>query len=190
LAAIPGAQSETQPSSAATVRVASQAPNLDQIESAYRATTPGTRDIVDVTIQGMTYTFDTTTPQVGHGVANRLIAISGVSGQSHGIRDTARMAGHPNPWDVDRGHAASRAQGGGYDINLTPQDPRLNRGWSLQGREWRAIERYLADHPGTAFVVRLIYTDNSDFADRFEYSVRSPDGQWRTTQFDNPRPAP
>jgi hypothetical protein len=180
--------SGTQPS-APTVVAASHSPDVDQMVASYRAATQGTRDIVNVTDNEIAYVFDVTKPQAGRNVANRVIAVSGVSGPSHGARDKSRMAGHPNPSGADRGHLSSRGQGGGYDINLAPQDPRLNRGWSLHGREWRAIERYLADNPGTHFVVRLIYTDDSDWADRFEYSVRQPDGQWRTTHFDNPRPA-
>lgn len=36
-------------------------------------------------------------------------------------------------------------------MNLFLQRRDLNRGWSQQGKQYRAMEQYLADHPGTFF---------------------------------------
>ncbi|ERK73552.1 hypothetical protein N136_00110 [Leifsonia aquatica ATCC 14665] len=41
----------------------------------------------------------------------------------------------------DRGHFLPYTGGGGFGPNLFPQDTALNRGWSKEGREYRAFER-------------------------------------------------
>jgi len=38
--------------------------------------------------------------------------------------------------------------GGGDFVNLVPQDPQLNRGWSETCKRWRSLERAVAADPG------------------------------------------
>jgi hypothetical protein len=44
-----------------------------------------------------------------------------------------------------------------------PQDRDLNRGWSEEGKRYRALEREIGASPGRFFFCRLIYTDETDF---------------------------
>ena len=143
------------------------------------------RDVREIEVDGFTYLYDTTTSPARSEPDNRIIAVYGRSGGSHGERDKSRMAGFPNPNHVDRGHLVARLAGGGYDLNLVPQDPSLNRGHSEPGKVWRELEIYLADNPGTAFFVRPTYRDDSDYPSRFEFGVQSESGQWRIEAFDN-----
>jgi hypothetical protein len=43
------------------------------------------------------------------------------------------------------------------------QDRELNRGWSVEGRRYRALEREIANTPGTFFFCCLLYADDIDF---------------------------
>lgn len=151
--------------------------------------TTGRREVVEVTVDGFTYLYDSTTAPASDEADNRVVAVHGRSGSPHGPRDTSRMRGHPNPNRVDRGHLVARAVGGGYDLNLVPQDPKLNQGRSEPGKVWRKLETYLAENPGTEFFVRPTYDDNSDYPTQLEFGVQLANGEWRVETFDN-RPEP
>jgi hypothetical protein len=68
----------------------------------------------------------------------------------------------------------AHASGGGVDINLFHQDAAFNRGWSAQGREYRAMERYCARHAGTFCFARPIYTDDTARPAELEFGVLRP----------------
>ena len=90
-------------------------------------------------------------------------------------RDKSRMQGFPNPnvsarrvlgkkaFRADKGHFLGHASGGILDINLFPQRRELkkNRGWSAEGKEFRRMESYVAQHPGIFFYHRPIYDDDT-----------------------------
>jgi hypothetical protein len=57
-----------------------------------------------------------------------------------------------------------------------PQDRDLNRGWSTEGRRYRALEREIASRPGTFFFCCLLYADDSDFPAAIDLGVLRPDG--------------
>ena len=112
-------------------------------------------------------------------------------------RDTSRMRGFPNvnasvqavlgekAFKADKGHFLGHASGGILDINLFPQRRELNRGWSEEGKRFRSMERYVAEHPGTFFYHRPIYNDETWIPDRLEYGVLKDDGDWWTDSFQN-----
>lgn len=104
----------------------------------------------------------------------RVVGVWGLSQPGPGGRNHSRMRGHPRPGRSadDRGHLISCAAGGGYDINLVPMDAALNRGWSLEGARFRALERKAASTPGTLFFIRLLYHDGTDRPVRFEAGVQ------------------
>ncbi|MFE4948651.1 hypothetical protein ACFQ9V_00935 [Leifsonia sp. NPDC056665] len=60
-------------------------------------------------------------------------------------RDINYQRGYPlanhGPRRLDRGHFLPYSGGGGFGPNLFPQDTALNRGWSKDGRAYRAFER-------------------------------------------------
>jgi hypothetical protein len=151
----------------------------------YLDRTGGRREVVEIDLGDVTYLFDSTTAPTEREATNRVVAVHGRSGKSHGDRDKSRMSGHPNPNHVDRGHLVARAIGGGYDLNLIPQDPKLNRGHSEPGKVWRELERDLENRPGTAFFVRPTYGDTSDYPTHLEFGVQLESGEWRVEHFDN-----
>lgn len=88
-------------------------------------------------------------------------------------RDTAYQRGFPiAPGDddspVDRGHVIPHLSGGEFGPNVFRQDRALNRGWSEQGKRYRALEREAAATPGTLYVAHLIYTDDSAYPSEVE----------------------
>jgi hypothetical protein len=151
----------------------------------YLDRTGGHREVVEVIVDGFTYLYDATTAPAAADAANRVVAVHGRSGDAHGPRDAARMRGYPNPNRVDRGHLVARAIGGGYDLNLIPQDPALNRGHSEPGKVWRELETYLANNPNSEFFVRPTYEDNSDYPTQIEFGVQLANSEWRIETFDN-----
>lgn len=88
-------------------------------------------------------------------------------------RDTAYQRGFPmvpgaDGFPVDRGHLIPHLSGGEFGPNLFRQDRSLNRGWSEEGKRYRALEREAAATPGTLYFGHLIYADDSAFPDEIE----------------------
>ena len=90
-------------------------------------------------------------------VAERVVLAYAFSTPSLTKRDASRIRGFPNvnasvkkamgdrAFHADKGHFLGHASGGTLDINLFPQRRDLNRGWSDQGKRYRAMERYVAN---------------------------------------------
>lgn len=147
-------------------------------------------NIVQFTEHGNEYLFDFAsgliwTRQRPQPPADRLVAVYGFSRPPSGPRDASRMQGFVRGGmavggkPMDKGHAVSHAQGGGLDVNLFPQRPEVNRGRSEAGREYRKMEKYCAQHPGTFFFVRFIYGDQTWTPWALEYGVlRAPRDLW------------
>ncbi len=91
----------------------------------------------------------------------------------------------PDADEFDRGHFLGHASGGELDINLFPQDRRLNRGWSEEGKLFRKMESHAASHPGTFFFHGAVYADDSWVPDRLEYGVLLDDREWWIETFHN-----
>ncbi len=112
-------------------------------------------------------------------------------------RDSARMRGFPNvnvsvnkamgskSFLADKGHFLGHASGGILDINLFPQRRELNRGWSDEGKRFRAMERYVAEHRGTFFYHRPLYDSENWIPCRLEYGVLLEDTKWWVDEFQN-----
>ncbi|MGH9014005.1 MAG: DNA/RNA non-specific endonuclease [Acidimicrobiia bacterium] len=175
-------------------RSASVAVLVAEREAEYLADTRGTRELVHVTLDsGITYSYDATQSSSAAEPANRVVAVWGVSGEPAGPREAARLTGFPSPVGqgsepLDRGHLVAHAAGGTEDgINLIPQDRELNRGTGTDAdkKRWRAIERDLSRRPGTPFVVRPQYVDDSDFPGALEFGVQLSDGTWEVPTFYN-----
>jgi hypothetical protein len=104
---------------------------------------------------------------------DRVVAVWGLSkSEPAGTRDTSRMAGFlGGVWSStypgrDRGHFFAHTMGGGTDINLFPQLASVNR-----GGEWRRMERYAAENPGTFCFIRPIYTGSGWTPSELEYGI-------------------
>lgn len=123
---------------------------------------------------------------------DRLVVAYGRSAGPLGARDASRMKGFlgggieiPGKGTFDKGHAMAHASGGGLDVNLFPQRRELNRGWSADGKVYREMERYCAEHPGTFAFSRLIYTDLTWVPAKVEYGVLEDDSRLWVEEFLN-----
>ena len=107
-------------------------------------------------------------------------------------RDVTYQRGFPMaPADgvaaVDRGHLIPHLSGGEFGPNIFRQDRALNRGWSAQGKRYRALEREAAAVPGTLFFGHFLYIDDSAYPSEIEIGLLR-DAELHVERFDN-RPA-
>lgn len=120
--------------------------------------------------------------------ANRVIAAWGRSRPENRVGDRRVLRRFPLPSrdsrSLDRGHLFALASGGGENVNLVPQATKLNRGWSEQGRRWRALER-LAAKSSVPMFMHVDYEDLSDVPSAFEVRVEAPDGDVIVERFVN-----
>ena len=61
----------------------------------------------------------------------------------------------------------------------------LNRGWSIQGKRFREMEKYVATHVGTFFYHGALYDDETWIPASLEYGVLREDGTWWIERFHN-----
>jgi hypothetical protein len=99
-----------------------------------------------------TYLFDLASA-VGAAQEDRTVAAWAVTPSAIGERDVSYQRGFPLPPDpdgtpVDRGHSISHLSGGEFGPNIFRQHRALNRGWSEEGKRFRALEREAAATPG------------------------------------------
>jgi hypothetical protein len=116
---------------------------------------------------GAHYLFDYAS-SVGGLQEDRTVAAWAVTPPRVQRRDVAYQRGFPlgpapaSP-PVDRGHLIPHLSGGEFGPNIFRQDRALNRGWSEQGKRYRALEREAAATPGTFYFGHLLYEDNSAY---------------------------
>lgn len=112
---------------------------------------------------------------------DRTIAAWGFPDSRPHRRDTAYQRGYPAPQGrattpLDKGHMVPHTAGGTFGPNIFPQDRDLNRGWSAEGRRYRALEREIANTPGTFFFCCLLYADDTSFPVAVELGLLRSDG--------------
>jgi hypothetical protein len=86
---------------------------------------------------------------------------------------------------VDRGHLIPHLSGGEFGPNIFRQDRALNRGWSEDGKRYRALERAAAETPGALYFGHLLYSDHTDYPRRIEIAVLIPGATLHVEHFDN-----
>ena len=86
---------------------------------------------------------------------------------------------------VDRGHLIPHLSGGEFGPNIFRQDRALNRGWSEQGKRYRALERAAVGTPGALYLGHLLYADDTAYPNRIEIAVLLAGEALRVEQFDN-----
>ena len=134
----------------------------------------GPTNVLAITASGFDYLYDFCS-EVTDAREDRLVAAYGMSREPEGKRNASRLRGFPASDDRgDRGHFMAHAAGGGLDINVFHQDPELNRGWSVEGKRYREMERYCAEHVGTFFFSRPIYTDRTARPSEIEFGILLP----------------
>jgi hypothetical protein len=137
-------------------------------------------DLHEILFDDATFLFDLASA-VDAPQADRTVAARGLSRRPSAPRDEAYQRGYPSPRGraarpLDKGHLIPHTAGGELGPNIFPQDRDLNRGWSLEGRRYRAIEREITGRPGTFFFCHLLYIDESDFPEAVELGVLRADG--------------
>jgi len=124
----------------------------------------------------------------------RLVAAIGLSETNRATRDDSRLRGWVGPTERmfghrrDKGHFVAHRIGGAVDraeVNVFVQRRDLNRGWSVAGRAFRAMEDYCATRSGVLCFNRPIYLDETATPAYIEFGVlREPDDLW-VRLFDN-----
>jgi hypothetical protein len=147
--------------------------------AAYRSQVPRC-SLLEFESDGARFLFDLASEAAG-AQADRTVAAWGHSRRAPRPRDQAYQRGYPSPQGraarpLDKGHMVAHAAGGTFGPNMFPQDRELNRGWSAEGRRYRALEREVATTPGTFFLCCLLYADDSDFPAAVDLGILRPDG--------------
>jgi hypothetical protein len=130
--------------------------------------------LVQFTQSGATYLFDLASA-VGAGQEDRTVAAWTATPATVGKRDVSYQRGFPLAADpgspsVDRGHLIPNLSGGEFGPNIFRQDRSLNRGWSQEGRRFRALEREAAI-PGIFYFGHLLYEDDTAYPMEVEIGV-------------------
>jgi hypothetical protein len=124
---------------------------------------------------GATYLFDLAScadlPQEDRTVAAWALTPPAVTKRDSSYQRGFPLAPHAAEAPVDRGHVIAHLSGGEFGPNIFRQDRALNRGWSEEGKRYRALEREAAATPGTLYVAHLIYTDDSAHPSELETGV-------------------
>jgi hypothetical protein len=128
--------------------------------------------LVQFVQSGATYLFDLASA-VGAEQEDRTLAAWTVTPATVGQRDVSYQRGFPLPPDpdgtlVDRGHLIPHLSGGEFGPNIFRQRRDLNRGWSGQGKRFRALERQAAAAPGTLYFGHLLYEDGTAYPTEIE----------------------
>jgi hypothetical protein len=127
-----------------------------------------------------TFLFDQASA-TGAAQADRTIAAWGLSRSERRRRDAAYQRGYPSPAgraerSLDKGHMVAHSAGGEFGPNIFPQDRALNRGWSAEGKRYRALEREIVATPKAFFFCCLLYADDSDFPAAVELGLLRTSG--------------
>jgi hypothetical protein len=143
---------------------------------------------------GASYLFDLASA-VGLPQEDRTVAAWALTPDLVARRDISYQRGFPmlaapeGP-PVDRGHVIPHLSGGAFGPNIYRQDRALNRGWSEQGKRYRALEREATATPGTLFFGHLLYSDESAYPAEVEVGLMRGTAL-HVERFDNrPGPAP
>ena len=146
---------------------------LEAVAERYERACPDC-SLVQFTQSGATCLFDLASA-VGAGQEDRTVAAWTVTPATVGKRDVSYQRGFPLAADpgspsVDRGHLIPDLSGGEFGPNIFRQDRSLNRGWSQEGRRFRALEREAAI-PGIFYFGHLLYEDDTAYPMEIEIGV-------------------
>ncbi|MGC3992035.1 MAG: hypothetical protein QM796_20550 [Chthoniobacteraceae bacterium] len=85
----------------------------------------------------------------------------------------------------DKGHFIAHSMGGGLQLNIFPQRRDINRGWSVEGKRFREMEKYCVLHPGTLCFHRPIYLDEGFKPAALDFGFVTEEGELLVERFDN-----
>jgi hypothetical protein len=144
---------------------------LAVIAARYERMCPGC-SLVQFVQSGATYLFDLASV-AGGAQEDRTVATWTVTPPTAGRRDASYQRGFPLSPDpcgalVDRGHLIPHLSGGEFGPNIFRQHRALNRGWSSEGKRFRAMEREVAAAPGTFYFGHLLYEYDTAYPTEIE----------------------
>jgi hypothetical protein len=140
------------------------------------------------TQSGATYLFDLASA-VDAEQEDRTVAAWAITPAAVAKRDVSYQRGFPltagprGP-PVDRGHLIPHLSGGEFGPNIFRQNRALNRGWSDEGKRFRALEREAAAAPGTFYFGHLLYQDDTAYPMAIEIGILR-DGTLHIDRFQN-----
>ncbi len=168
---------------------------------AYERMTDRPTEICLVTSASFEYMFDDYSTLEARGTVprdpsqeSRLIAAFGRSNPRPRTRDDSRLRGWVGRTEAtfgrewDKGHFIGHSIGGavdGVEANVFVQSRELNRGWSDQGKRFRAMEAHCCHNPGTFCFSRPIYDDGLSRPAVIEVGLLNVDGSIWVERFDN-----
>ncbi len=169
---------------AAAAEMAANLPMLWANE--YQAMCAHVPNLLQFDVEGFEHVFDFTSDTAAdtnpRAPEDRLVGVFGRSRAPVALREASRMRGFlggglamEDGSRMDKGHFIGHALGGGTEVNLFPQRPELNRGWSDPGKVFRRMERFAAVTPGTFVFACPIYVDTSWQPVALEYGLLMPD---------------
>ncbi len=144
--------------------------------------------LVEFMQSGATYLFDLASA-AGAGQGDRTVAAWAATPVTVAKRDVSYQRGFPLPPDpdgalVDRGHLIPHLSGGEFGPNVFRQHRALNRGWSPEGKRYRALEREAAATPGAFYFGHLLYEDDTAYPVEIETGLLR-DGRMLVQRFRN-----
>ncbi len=163
---------------------------------AYRNSAPlRDMDLCRIRVGSFEYIYDDYATLEAKGIAPidtedeaRIVAVLGRSVLQEKARDDSRLRGwvgatgkyFGTAWD--KGHFMAHSIGGSVDhaeLNVFIQSRGLNRGWTEQGKHFRAMEQYCERNLGTFCFSRPVYTDGTAKPSFLEFGVlRSNEDLW------------
>ena len=151
---------------------------LDAAEAHYERVCPD-GSLMQITQSGAVYLFDLASA-VGADQEDRTVAAWAVTPVTVARRDASYQRGYPLAVEpgsrpVDRGHLIPHLSGGEFGPNIFRQDRALNRGWSAEGKRYRALEREAAANPGTFYFGCLLYCDDTAYPAAIEIAILRQD---------------
>ena len=154
--------------------VASSGAISEQCAKLYRHETR-TANLYELSLEPWTFLFDFSS-EVDAEQWNHTIAAWGLSEPQKRPRDETYQRNYPSlngraSRPLDKGHMVPHQSGGDMGQDIFPQDRELNRGWSDEGKRYRALEREIGRTPSSLFVHRQIHIDATDFLGWIELAI-------------------
>jgi hypothetical protein len=155
---------------------------------AYQGLFPGA-ELTNIDLDRAVFVFDLT--------LERVVLACALSKPPSAARDTSRIRGFPGvqalvdhhlgaaAFKADKGHFIGHVSGGRLDVNLFAQRRELNRGWSPEGKVFRALEKHVASKPGTFFFHQVFYDDETPIPMKLRFGIIDETTSWRVEEFRN-----
>ncbi len=155
-------------------------------------------EIVIITLKTFEYLFDCERFLVNNDnileVDPRVVVAYGKTNPQALLRDDYRLKGWVGATEKrfgkgwDKGHFIANSIGGrvdNHELNVFPQQRKLNRGWSIEGKIFRKMESFCSTNKDVFCFHRPIYLDLSFIPTYLEFGILLPDSTFWIELFDN-----